>query len=320
MHVLVSMISFSLIGVKAIISDGQIDSINKGSRPLLVPRVEPPIIRPPRIIEPDPIQPIVPVDPIGSVDPILSGDPHDLSGPGDVSTVGDERPIASPDGTIDQTALFKYYQIPDVEHGGSPFPYDGLKEIPEDQAAGYTNPPTIFEGIFRNTVNYIKNLKDFEKLMGPDRSLFYSGFNAKARPDDTYRSYLFEARDLASDPKRPLTCWDGVLAQFRPRTDDELKNLGLKVVELELDLKISSAAFARQSSGDVRVILPDAGVPRRNTWTDFEWPELLTNEKVTRIIRVNPDTLEEQVIWTADRHLAYYPFEINRPMNTFPSY
>lgn len=308
-----------LIEIKDIVNDGQLDGLNKESHPLLVPRVEPPIIKPPpRIIEPDPVAPIVPVDPIVLVDPILSGDPLDLSGPGDVSTVGDNSPIASPDGTIDQKTLYERYQIPDEEHGGSPTPYDGLSPIPEYQAAAYPTPAPIFNDIFKNTMDYIETLPNFKTLMGPDRSLFYSGFNPNARPDDKYRSYYFEARELAAGTSK--TCWDGVFLEFKTRTDDELRNLGFTVKELQLDLKIASAAFARLSSGDVRVIIPDEGVRRRNTWTDFEWPELLTNGKVTRIIRVRPDTLEEKVIWAADRDLPYFDFEINRPVDTLPSY
>lgn len=59
----------------------------------------------------------------------------------------------------------------------------------------------------------------------------------------------------------------------------------------------ASAQFARGASGDVRVVLGDSLRPG-NLWQTVEMPALQANPNVSRIIRVNPSSGAESIIWS----------------------
>ena len=57
-----------------------------------------------------------------------------------------------------------------------------------------------------------------------------------------------------------------------------------------------SARFAAAASGMVRVILPDK-IKADSVWLLVELPTLLRNPNVTNIIRVNPSTGEQSILY-----------------------
>lgn len=57
-----------------------------------------------------------------------------------------------------------------------------------------------------------------------------------------------------------------------------------------------SARYASAARGMIRVILPDK-VKSDSVWNRLELPALLTNPDVTNIIRVNPDTGEQSILY-----------------------
>lgn len=61
----------------------------------------------------------------------------------------------------------------------------------------------------------------------------------------------------------------------------------------------ASAAYANQVSGNVRAVI-GSRLREGNIWENVELPRLMKNESVTRITTINPDTLEEVVIFERD--------------------
>ena len=57
----------------------------------------------------------------------------------------------------------------------------------------------------------------------------------------------------------------------------------------------ASEAYAAGASGEVRAVLGDNLRPDAVWWTELD--RLKANDDVTRVIRVDPDTLAESVIW-----------------------
>lgn len=58
----------------------------------------------------------------------------------------------------------------------------------------------------------------------------------------------------------------------------------------------ASTAYAQQASGDVYVILGN-NVRPNSIWNTCEYPTLINNPNVTSIIAINPETLEESVLY-----------------------
>ncbi len=59
----------------------------------------------------------------------------------------------------------------------------------------------------------------------------------------------------------------------------------------------ASEAFAKQASGEVKVVL-GPNVRPNSIWATKELPLLIQNQKVTKIIEIDPNTLEETIIFT----------------------
>ena len=58
----------------------------------------------------------------------------------------------------------------------------------------------------------------------------------------------------------------------------------------------TSAAYAKQVSGDVRAIVGPKLRPE-NIWENIELPRLMQNPNVSKITTIDPDTLAETVIF-----------------------
>ena len=61
--------------------------------------------------------------------------------------------------------------------------------------------------------------------------------------------------------------------------------------------KFTSAEYARQASGKVYVVLGES-VRADSVWLTYELPTLKQNPNVSQIIRIDPKTLVETVIYT----------------------
>ena len=63
----------------------------------------------------------------------------------------------------------------------------------------------------------------------------------------------------------------------------------------------ASKALAQGASGVVHVMLPSNTKGRKwikgSVWDRIEWPALIKNRKVTKIIRINPGNDTQEVIW-----------------------
>ena len=58
-----------------------------------------------------------------------------------------------------------------------------------------------------------------------------------------------------------------------------------------------SAAYANQVSGEVRAVVGNS-LREGNVWQNIELLSLKSNQKVTKIITIDPKTLIETIIWT----------------------
>jgi hypothetical protein len=59
-----------------------------------------------------------------------------------------------------------------------------------------------------------------------------------------------------------------------------------------------SLAFSEVSSGIIYVLLPkDQTFPPNSTWTTIEWPALMRNKKVEKIIKLNPVNTIREVLY-----------------------
>ena len=61
--------------------------------------------------------------------------------------------------------------------------------------------------------------------------------------------------------------------------------------------RYASATYAKQVSGEVRAII-GSDINPKGVWTTIELPILKANPKVTKIITIDPETLQETVIFT----------------------
>ena len=64
---------------------------------------------------------------------------------------------------------------------------------------------------------------------------------------------------------------------------------------------VASRAFAETASGTVYILLPkySTNFPTSKFWTEVEWPTLMRNEHVKKVIRINPDDAAEEVLYCA---------------------
>jgi hypothetical protein len=259
-----------------------------GENSNLKPRVDIPI---PKIPDIDPLPEIpakLPPAPEGD------GDLGDLGGP-PTAEIPPEIPPAGSDPAPEDT-------IPDVpdpalsEGSPSPDPYDPATDdtFNPDQARGNQNPDADSINTFKLTFAHLSG------TIPRDKAIFYSGLAPNPTEID---SSLFTPTRLYSKDNG-FTMWDGIFQQWSPKQ-------GIKPADLtQLDKQIMSAAFARACSGDVRVVLNDAGVEDANTWTDYEWPELVANPDVTQIIRINSKTMlpDADPIWVQGDPITEWPY------------
>lgn len=61
----------------------------------------------------------------------------------------------------------------------------------------------------------------------------------------------------------------------------------------------ASASYADQVSGDIRAVVGDK-LRNENIWENVELPKLMLNENVFKITTINPNTMEETVIFERD--------------------
>ena len=64
---------------------------------------------------------------------------------------------------------------------------------------------------------------------------------------------------------------------------------------------VASRAFAEKASGTVYVLLPkhSTNFPTSKFWTEVEWPTLMGNKHVKKVMRINPDDAVEEVLYCA---------------------
>lgn len=55
-------------------------------------------------------------------------------------------------------------------------------------------------------------------------------------------------------------------------------------------------------------MLPVEGMTSETVWTSFEWPELVVNDQITKIIWVNPDDISKlRTLWLPSDGAILFP-------------
>ncbi|KNZ77236.1 hypothetical protein J132_06231 [Termitomyces sp. J132] len=158
-------------------------------------------------------------------------------------------------------------------------------------AAGHSTGPHITPS--HSSAPNVEQMKGHLKVE-PDKSFFYSGKGgfakaARTRAKGMGRTIL---RDAWWDHQKNIqsTSWQ----------DEQVKNLSPDEADKFFDN--ASKAHAEMSSGTVYVLLPpDMVEPKKfhptSVWARIEWPALLSNPNVKKVIMVNPNDTLEKVLY-----------------------
>ncbi|KAF4630343.1 hypothetical protein G7Y89_g7804 [Cudoniella acicularis] len=165
---------------------------------------------------------------------------------------------------------------------------------PLDQPLMIPEPPEKFKYLFQQAMEYLS--PPSSHALPTDSAVFYS-----ADGDTAAAAYAFKWR----------------LFDFNTIFKGMSKSNSMVVLtggghDGDIIIEILSAAMSRASSGIVRVFMPPFGLKEGSTFAAFEWPELVANWKVSKIIWLNKDNdLHTVVLWQAGDERNPYP--LNTP-------
>ncbi|KAH8656658.1 hypothetical protein BGZ60DRAFT_532237 [Tricladium varicosporioides] len=150
--------------------------------------------------------------------------------------------------------------------------------------------PTSYQNLYADAINFLIPDYRFQKYLIPrDATVFYSSGQQDDAAKFASEKRFYDFRRLFEGPEKAIP--PGELY-------DRQK------------LVVLSAAMARASRGIVWVLMPREGIDENAIFAMTEWPELMGNDKVCKVVWVNKDNyLHTEVLWEEGDQRKSFPLK-----------
>ncbi|KAH6665795.1 hypothetical protein B0J14DRAFT_679133 [Halenospora varia] len=150
--------------------------------------------------------------------------------------------------------------------------------------------PTSSQKLYEEAINLLIPDGHFRKFLIPrDGSVFYSSGQHDDASKFASQKHLYDFRKLFEGP--------GNIMPPGELYDRE-------------KLVVLSAAMARVSRGVVWVLMPREGIGENAIFAKVEWPELMGNPDVTKVVWINKDNyLHSEVLWEEGDVRGSFPLD-----------